>query len=655
MELNVNFPFYLCLLQSATIALSVALSSIKSRDEVSSLRNVTAGGWLKLVLALLATAAAMLFGLQAILHFQNLPTLVMLTVRSSFSPERVVLTRQTTSYCIEGAILAAAGHCSRVEIGRIIIATLCCGGILLGEYRLLPKVLLTAIPATVFAGFGKAFWSIAAQSSVGTNMSARQTDILIAIAGAALTGICLYRREIDDETVTRLVAALKLRYLPVLAINLVTTAAAVRIGRYALVPMDSGRNNHDYGERPGPAVDMIGLLTVTGITGLVSASKLRRSYTSWPQYIFFALVIMIWSGRRLSVRYGDNWSLIYKAVPNDVALQSVDSDSTAVSDLSEDSDDTHVPEPESSKSLFSRIILVGVVLPAIWLAFLVLNFSQQNHQSTTQAQPILDLNYIPKTEVELVISMYKEPIEEVSNLISTLKQMPNMPDPRVHIYIKDIDANLEEIKEGTGADEVTPLPNIGREAETYLKHILGNWNTLAARTVFLQADVHNPHEFYRRLHDYFVPERTGMLSLGWSGQVCNCDNCGDHFNMWDTPHLFPEISNRINNATKCDKVLLSYKGQFVASAKRIRGVDKSVYRDLHDAFVNRDSWAHQEEYLQGRPDSMDAPVFGYLMERIWNLLFQCNNMDVAWKCPTLLSGNRIGGSVEDCQCLDPMS
>jgi hypothetical protein len=270
-------------------------------------------------------------------------------------------------------------------------------------------------------------------------------------------------------------------------------------------------------------------------------------------------------------------------------------------------------------------------------------------------QPILDLDFVPKTDVELVISMYKEPIEEVAYLISTLKDMPNMPNPRVHIYIKDIDANVEDIKESTGADEVTPLPNIGREGETYLKHILDNWDSLAKQTVFLQADVHNPREFYPRIRDYFVPGRTGMLSLGWSGQVCNCDNCGDRFNLWDTTHLFPEISNRINNATKCENVVLSYKGQFVASAKRIRGVDKSVYQDLHDAFVNPDSWAHQEEYLQGRPDSMNAPAFGYLMERIWNLLFQCNSMDVAWKCPTLLSGLRIGGNFEDCQCLDPAS
>ena len=86
MELNVNFPFHLCLLQSAAVALSVAISSIQCRDDASSPRNVTAGAWLKLAIALLATAAAMLFGLQAILHFYNLPTLVMLTVRLSCSP-----------------------------------------------------------------------------------------------------------------------------------------------------------------------------------------------------------------------------------------------------------------------------------------------------------------------------------------------------------------------------------------------------------------------------------------------------------------------------------------------------------------------------------------------------------------------------------------
>ncbi|KAF1973452.1 hypothetical protein BU23DRAFT_130917 [Bimuria novae-zelandiae CBS 107.79] len=583
----------------------------------------------------------MILGLQAILHFQNLPTLVMLTA---------------TSYCVETAILTLCGHSSqsRLEIGRLVIATLCCAGILLGEYRLLPQVLETAIPAVLLTGAARAFWSIIYDTSAHTTIIARHVDALLCVVGSLLTSACIFFRRGNDETVERLNSALEFRYLPLLALNLFATAIAIRTGKSVLVPIDNGKNGEGRDEVDENTSDIITLFAITGIAGTLSASKLRRSYTSWPQYIFFAFVMVLWSSRGLTVRQGRSCMAMYNAIPNDIALHSVDSEATIVSVLSERSDNTCVSAVQASrKSIFFRILLFAIALPT-WLAYLTLNFSEQVHENTTEAHPILDLNYTPQTDVEFVISMYKEPINQVAHLISTLKKMPNMPDPQIHIYIKDIDTNLEEIQQGTGAHKVTPLPNIGREGETYLKHILGSWDTLAKQTVFLQADVHNPREFYPRIRDYFVPDRTGMLSLGWSGQVCNCENCGDRFNMWDNTHLFPEISNRINNATKCDKVLLSYKGQFIASAKRIRGVDKSVYQDLHKAFVDRDSWAHQEEYLQGRRDSMDAPVFGYTMERMWNLLFQCNSMDVAWKCPTLLSGNRIGGSVEDCQCLDPV-
>lgn len=563
------------------------------------------------------------------------------------------------SYAIDGAFLTATDHFTRarLEVLRIAFAILCCVGIFMGEYRLLPQVIQTAVPAVLLTGIGRGLWSLVSHSSAGKAITARRADALLCLVGFIFTGSCLYYRQNDDETRARLQSAFEFRYTPVLTINLVSTALAMRLGKSILVPIDHGKNEEVNGDPCEITGDMIMLLTMTGITGLGSVVKLRRSYTSWPQYLFLTCFVVLWSGRDIITSHGPKWLPVYDADSNPVALQSIDSEDTCVSEVSEDMHDKHVAPPmhETRKSFLTRIILVVIVLPAIWLAFIVLNCSQKNHQVAKPVQPIFDLDFVPKTDVELVISMYKEPIEEVAHLISTLKDMPNMPNPRVHIYIKDIDANVGEIKESTGADQVTPLPNIGREGETYLKHILGNWDSLAKQTVFLQADVHNPREFYPRIRDYFVPGRTGMLSLGWSGQVCNCDNCGDRFNLWDTTHLFPEISNRINNATKCENVVLSYKGQFVASAKRIRGVDKSVYQDLHDAFVNPDSWAHQEEYLQGRPDSMNAPAFGYLMERIWNLLFQCNSMDVAWKCPTLLSGLRIGGNFEDCQCLDPAS
>lgn len=523
----------------------------------------------------------------------------------------------------------------------------------MGEYRLLPQSLETAIPALLLTGAARAFWTMTYRLPQHIPITHRQTDVLLCLIGALLTAACICFRSVDDETISRVASALEVRYLPLLTINLLATALAVRTGKSILVPIKLGDNDEDRDEDEVVS-NMLALLTMTGLTGVLSTSKLHRSFTSWPQFVFFSFTVALLSSGHLAALRGCSWRSMYDVVLNEMDLQSAEGQEEF--ETAEDFDDMRIAlVQQRRKFVLLRIVLIAIALPTLWISYLTLNFSQRVHQKTTESRPILDLAYTPDINTEVVISMFKEPIEQVAHLVSTLRGMSNIGDAKIHIYIKDVDANLSEVKEGTGAHEVTALPNIGREGETFLKHILGSWDTLAKQTIFLQADVHNPRELYPRIRDYFVPGRTGMLSLGWSGQVCNCEDCGDRFNFWDTTHLFPGISNRINNATKCDKVLLSYKGQFIASAKRIRGVDKSVYQDLRDAFVNQDSWAHQEEYLQGRPDSMSAPFFGFTMERMWNLLFQCNSMEIAWRCPTLLSGNRIGGNIEDCQCLDPAS
>ncbi|KAF2242011.1 hypothetical protein BU26DRAFT_439200 [Trematosphaeria pertusa] len=428
------------------------------------------------------------------------------------------------------------------------------------------------------------------------------------------------------------------------------------LGKSILFPIDDAGTDPRDPQNELRNRDTLTLLTMAGVAGFISNLMLRRSYTSWAQYWCFLLAVACIGGKAAidslnGRRRKDDKA--YKLLQESSELRSMDSEETAVS---ERSDDTRVADISGRRSnIVLRGLFVSAVVPFFWSAWAVLNFSDRVHQKIVRATTTLDAGYSATTPAELVISMYKEPIDDVAHLINSLKAMPHLADADVHIYIKDSESDTEAIQQRTGATNITTLPNIGREGETYLYHILQNWNTLAAHTVFLQADVHNPREFYPRIRDYFDPQRTGFLSLGWAGQVCNCEDCGDRWSWQDTTHLFPQIHSRINdNATACDKVLLSFKGQFVASAKRIRGVDTSVYQDLREAFVNKESWAHKEEYLQGRPDSMSAPVFGYTMERMWNLLFQCNDMDVAWKCPTLLSGTRGGGSIEDCQCFDPV-
>jgi hypothetical protein len=210
---------------------------------------------------------------------------------------------------------------------------------------------------------------------------------------------------------------------------------------------------------------------------------------------------------------------------------------------------------------------------------------------------------------------------------------------------------MEKIKVSTGANNVIQLPNIGREGETYLHHINTHWDNLAKHTMYLPADTHFSREFYRRVRNFFDPNRTGFLSLMWS-YPCDCAECGNQFSWHDIAGLFPKYYQEIHNSTNCTNVLFSYKGTFIVSAARTRGVRKTMYEELWQAFVDENSWAHQQNFTLGRPDSMSAPDFGFTMERMWGLLLQCSHVDTAWKCPSLKSGWRLDGDIADCQCLD---
>jgi hypothetical protein len=298
------------------------------------------------------------------------------------------------------------------------------------------------------------------------------------------------------------------------------------------------------------------------------------------------------------------------------------------------------------------IILLALTV-AIWIFSLWQNFSPSLVDVASSIQPRLDRDYKPVSELDVVVSMFKEPPSAVKSTFDRLKGLPEIGrrNPRLVVYTKDPAANIEQLLEQTGATSVVQLPNVGREGHTYLHHVIEQWEDLAAQTFFLQADIHNPREFFTRVRDYYTPQ-TGMLSLGFSGQTCNCKDCGDRFGWWDNTLVGEVWSQAMNETCTDQQMLLSYKGQFVASAARLRGNEQSLYKNLRTALEDPEDFVHQQDYLQGRPDSMNAPFFGYTLERLWSVLLQCSEERIATRCPTLLSGTRRGGSKEDCQCFD---
>ena len=79
--------------------------------------------------------------------------------------------------------------------------------------------------------------------------------------------------------------------------------------------------------------------------------------------------------------------------------------------------------------------------------------------------------------IELIIARYNEELSWVKNVPSNIK---------VTIYNKG---------KNNISNSFIKLPNVGRESNTYLEHIMKNYDNLANITIFCQGDPfeHNPY------------------------------------------------------------------------------------------------------------------------------------------------------------------
>jgi len=552
------------------------------------------------------------------------------------------------------ADLASTSILSRVnqpqnEAFRLLALALSSCAILYGEYRLTVNGIIFSISAAICAGISKALHRIHSEK-FSRPISTLRDNTFYACALIVTTTWILF-----EERTWSVILDLRIDLALMLALNTVSSAVVIVLGRSWMLPLYPYRREGPLDSKNIPVLgDIATYLSLAGLIGYSSVVMLRRSYTSPLQLIgYFAAILCLDNGRLFGLprwyqsRSRGNYSLIGNSRGAEI-----DDNFEPNCNVNERSSSCQAWDivHRLLNNTFSMYPIVRVFLIlGLWTAFLIKNFA--NPSTTAPGMPTsLDLAYTPHADTEIVISMYREPLDFVNYLIASLKAIPSLSSAIIHIYTKDEDANLDAIQRQTGADNVTHLANVGREGETYLHHIVYNWNSLAGHTLFVQGDVHNPREFFPRVRDYYDPEKTGMLSFGFSGNVCNCQSCGDRWGWSDS--MVYKIYEEIYPTGLCSKVLLSYKGQFIVSARRIRGVSKTVYEQLLNALMMETSWAHQEEYLKGRKDSLNAPFFGFTLERLWNVLLQCSDLDVAWRCPTLLSGTRSGGDKGDCQCFD---
>jgi Protein of unknown function (DUF3431) len=138
-----------------------------------------------------------------------------------------------------------------------------------------------------------------------------------------------------------------------------------------------------------------------------------------------------------------------------------------------------------------------------------------------------------RSQFDIVLSHFTEDPIAVRREIEQIKMVPGIAklNPRVILYTKrpiaspcpDPCHQLDILREQVGADIVRPLPNVGRESDTYLTHIIDNFDALADHTLFGQATFHDPDVAFSRLRTHFN-STVGVLGLG-PLSTCGCHPC----------------------------------------------------------------------------------------------------------------------------------
>ncbi len=202
---------------------------------------------------------------------------------------------------------------------------------------------------------------------------------------------------------------------------------------------------------------------------------------------------------------------------------------------------------------------------------------------------------------------------------------------------------------------VTCLPNFGKESYAYLRWLEAHAHGDASPIVWFsqaQPDDYMQPRLWPRLP--LLTRRTGMLGLALVLDAA-CDGSSE-------AALGPYLGALHFAATgrfcaEQPRWTVFWNGEFIVSAQRLRRQPASLYAalraalELPDGHAVHTADARWAEPKSGEPSTRANPLFGYAMERSWNVLWNCTAMHLPGRCGC--DAEHPEGCVANaCQCLD---
>lgn len=192
------------------------------------------------------------------------------------------------------------------------------------------------------------------------------------------------------------------------------------------------------------------------------------------------------------------------------------------------------------------------------------------------------------------------------------------------------------------------LNNTGRESHTYIWHIIHNLHDLAQYTLFHQDRPDDAQVLINRLS--LLSPSTGMLALS-AVAACSCQDCYLQ-NLPKIQEVWAMMQQSFCAPT--DKFFVFLRGAFIVSSQRIAAVPAGIYKSLLDYLeAPTGSWIHDEHSFPNVKVA-DNPLSAHVLERSWNILFDCLDPDLfqpCVACDASMSNNKTCPT-SACQCLD---
>ena len=223
-------------------------------------------------------------------------------------------------------------------------------------------------------------------------------------------------------------------------------------------------------------------------------------------------------------------------------------------------------------------------------------------------------------KAELVIARYNENISWLDNIIGKIP---------IHVYTKG------ESLDTAGYSSIIALPNVERESNTWLNHIITRYATLPDITVFLQGRIDDlGNNVYTNIEDYFPC----AIQYGFSASAYGIFNPL----QWQDINFEadPKYAEAWNNGSlaRSNLSLIDYSSKFLGplpllTVTSMCGCFAVSRRAVHMRPIN--FYKELLTTVSHHPN----PVEGHYLERMWCYMFSSNSLlPIAMGLPEQLLG-----------------